>query len=230
MSMKMRRHSERAQRAGVFMDESAEDFPANSKGGILAASVREEYVNLSALATARETGTSKRKQGTTGRGNTRRSLRQQVEAVADTAQSAAHERPNIAGIFDLTGKDRSDLTLVATARAFADAAAPLVGLFVEYGLSATFVNDLRAGADSLQTYISLQEEGTGAGFNTTSSAEECYQHLADFIQRLDPIVRNKYRDNPVKLNAWERARRLESAPRSKANGNNTTPPTPPNNG
>jgi len=227
--MKMRKHSERAQRTGLFMDEGGEDFPANSKGGMLAASVREEYVNLTALATARAAGTSKRQQGTAGRRNTRQSLRKNVEAVADTAEAVARERPNVAGIFDLTGRDRSDQTLVATARAFADAAAPLVGLFVEFNLPATFINDLRAGADSLETYITLQEEGTGAGVNTTSSAEESYQRLADLIERLDPIVRNKYRDNPVTLNAWERARRLESATPSKGNGNNTPPP-PSDNG
>jgi hypothetical protein len=228
MSVKMRKHSERAQRVDLFMDGSAEDFPANSKGGALAASFKEELSNLNALAVARSAGTSKRQQGTAGRRGAREALRQLVEAVADTAKSAARERPDIRGIFDLAGKDRSDQTLVAIARAFADAAAPLVGLFVEYGLPATLVNDLRAGADSLEHNISLQAEGAGAGVNTTASAEETYQRLADLIERLDPIVRNRYRGNQVKTNAWERARHLESATHSKGNGNDTPPP--PNNG
>jgi hypothetical protein len=176
---------------------------------------------------ARSAGTSKRQQGTAGRRGAREALRGLVEAVADTAKSAARERPDIKGIFDLAGKDRSDQTPVATARAFADEATPLVGLFVEYGLPATLAGDLRAGADGLEQNISLQAEGTGAGVNTTASAEETYQRLADLIERLDPIVRNKYPDNQVKLNAWERARRLENAPHSKGNGNNTPPP---NNG
>ena len=234
MSVKMRNHTDRAQRVDLYLDEAVEDFPADSKGGALAASFKAEYVNLTSLATAREASKSKRQQGTAGRRRTRESLRELVEAVAATARSVEKERADIKGVFDLAGKDRSDRTLVATARAFADAAAPLVGLFVDFSLPATFINDLRAGADGLEHYIQLQEEGTGAGVNTTSSAEESYQRLADLIERLDPIVRNKYRDNPIKLNAWERARRLESATSSKGNGNNkgnsnNTPPPPTNN-
>lgn len=224
MSAKMRKHAERGQRVDLFMDGSAEDFPANSKGGALAASLKEELAKLLDIAVARSVGTSKRQQGTAGRRGSRESLRELVEAVADTSKSAARERPDIKGLFDLAGKDRSDQTLVATARAFADAAAPLAGLFVEYGLPATLVNDLRAGADSLEQNISLQTEAASARVNTTASAEESFQLLADLIDRLDPIVRNKYRDNPVKLSAWERARRLESVAHPKGNTNNAPPP------
>jgi hypothetical protein len=236
MSVKMRKHTERAQRVDLFMDGGAEDFPAGSKGGALAASLKEALSNLNALAVARSAGTSKRQQGTAGRRGARETLRELVEAVAHTAKSAARERPDIKGVFDLAGKDRSDQTLVATARAFADAAAPLAGLFAEYGLPATLANELRAGADGLEQNISLQTEATSAGASTTASAEETYQSLSDLIDRLDPIVRNKYRDNPVRLNAWERARRLESASHGKGkdHGNNndtpTPPPTPPDNG
>jgi hypothetical protein len=223
MSVKMRKHTERAQRSDLFMDESAEDFPANSKGGVLALSLKGEVVNLNALSVARSAGASKRQQGTAGRRRTRTSLRELVEAVVDTAQTASRERADIRGIFDLTGKDRSDLTLIATARLFATNAAPLVGLFVEFGLPPTFIGDLRAGADSLENYMSLQEAGLGEGVSTTVSAEETYQRIADLIERLDTVVRNKYRDNPVKLAAWERARRLEGAPHSKSDGNKTPP-------
>jgi hypothetical protein len=217
MSVKMRRHTERAQRVDLFMDDSAEDFPSGSRGGVLAVSLKGESANLAALAVAKSANTSKRQQGTAGRRGARAALRELVEAVADTAKSAARERPDIKGVFDLAGKDRSDHTLVATARSFADAAAPLAGLFVEYGLPATLVNELRAGAAGLEQNISLQVEGAGAGINTTASAEETCQRLADLIERLDPIVRNKYRANQVKINAWERARRLESAAQPKGN-------------
>lgn len=229
MSVKMRKHAERGQRVDLFMDAGAEDFPAGSKGGALAASLKEELSNLLALAVARSAGTSKRQQGTAGRRGSRETLREQVEAVADTAKSAARERADIKGVFDLAGKDRSDQTLVATARAFADAAPPFAPLLIEYGLPPTFVNDLRAGADRLEQNISLQEEGTGAGVNTTTSAEESYERLADLVERLDPIVRNKYRDNPVKLSAWERARRVEGATHPKGNANPPSPPVPPDN-
>ena len=223
MSVKMRKHTERARLVVLFMEDCAEDFPAGSKGAALAESIKRELARLNAIAVAKSAGTSKRKQGTAGRRGARETLRELVDAVADTARSAARERPEIDGVFNLAGKDRSDQTLVATARAFADAAAPLAGLFVEYGLPATLVNDLRAGADGLEQNISLQAEGAGAGVNTTASAEETFQNIADLVERLDPVVRNTCRGNQVKINAWERARRLESATQPKG-GNNNTPP------
>jgi hypothetical protein len=226
MSVKMRKHTSRAQDIDLFMDGCAEDFPADSVGGKLAASLKEELANLSALAVARSAGTSKRRQGTAGRRDARETLRALAEAVADTSKSIARERPEIQGLFDLKGKDRSDATLVATARAFADAAAPFVGIFVEYGLSATIVSDLRERAGELDRSISLQAEGAGAGVTTTAAAEESYQRLADLAERLDPVVRNRYRGNQVKITAWEHARRLESAPHAKGDGN-TPPATPP---
>lgn len=225
MSIKMRKHAERAQRADLFLSESAADFPAGSKGGELAASLKEELSKLNTLAVAKSAGASKRKQGTAGRRGAREALRELVEAVASTAKSAARERPEIEGVFDFAGKDRSDQTLIANARAFADAASPFETLLVEYGLPATFVADLRDGADSLELSISLQAEGAGAGVSTTASAQETYERIADLVERLDPIVRNKYRTNAVKLAAWERARRLEGVTHARGNGNNTPPPS-----
>lgn len=224
MSVKMRKHTERAQRVDLFMDGSLGDFPVNSKGRTLAASFKEELSKLAELAVARSSGTSKRRQGTVGRQDARTMLRELVESVSATSKSAAHERPEIKGVFDITGKDRSDGTLGATARAFADAAPPFAAVMVEYGLPSSFVEDLRAGADKLEQNISLQEEGKGAGASTTASVDETLQRLADLTERLDPIIRNRYREDPVKLAAWERARRLEIGTYPKGGGN-TAPPT-----
>ena len=48
---------------------------------------------------------------------------------------------------------------------------------------------------------------------------------------MDTAVRNKYRDDPAKLAAWESARRLERAPRPANGDDDTQSPddgTPPN--
>ncbi len=225
MSVKMRIHTERAQRVALFMDGAAEDFPADSKGGSLASSLKQELSNLSALAVARSAGLSKRQQGTAGRRGAREMLRELIQAVIDTARSAAPDRPDIVGAFVYSSKDRSDGALVATARAFALAAPPFVATLVDYGLPSTLIADLRALADSLEQNMSLQAEAAGAGVSTTANAEETYQRLAELVERLDPIVRNKYRSDPARLAAWDRARRLESAPQSKAKNNKTPPDT-----
>ena len=154
-------------------------------------------------------------------------LRELVQIVFDTANTVALDRPDVKGIFSLSDADRSDRMLIATARNFADALAPLGNLFVEYNLPSTTGNDLRSKADSLEHYISLQTEGLGGRVNANSSVEATIRNLSELVERLDTIVRNKYRGDTAKLAAWEHARRVESAPRSNDTATNT-PPTPEN--
>jgi len=224
MSAKQRRYTERAQRVDLYMDAQAEDFSAGSKGGVAAARLKEELVNLSALDVARLAGASKLQQGTTGRRGVRGGLRELVLMVSDTAGIVALDRSDVKGIFSLSDADRSDRMLVATARNFADALAPLVNLFAEYGLPATIIDDLRSKADSLEHYISLQTEGLGGRVNANSSVEATIRNLNGLVERLDTLVRNKYRGDTAKLAAWEHASRVESAPRPKDAPANTPPP------
>lgn len=224
MNARQRRLYERAQRVDVFLDAQAEDFPAASKGGAAAARLKEELANVAALDVARTTGASKRQQGTAGRRDARAALRRLVEAVSATAETIALDRPDLKGVFSLKGRDNSDQTLIAVARSHADAAAPHAALFVEYDLPGSFVQELKSKADSLEHYISLQTEGTGARADSDASVEDALRRIAELVERLDTAVRNKYREDPGRLAAWERARRIESAPHSKRNGANTPPP------
>ena len=232
MSAKERRHTERLQRTDLFMDAQAEIFPVGSKGGDIAARLKEEAVNLAALDVARLAGASRREQGTVGRRSVRKELRALVLTVYDTANTVALDRPDVKGIFSLPDTDRSDATLIATARNYADSLAPLVNLFIEYKLPANTINELRSKADSLEHYIALQTDGLSTRANSNAAIEETLQRLAELIERLDTIVRNTFRDDPITLSAWERARRLESAPHPKetaANNRETAvnpPPTP----
>ena len=107
-----------------------------------------------------------------GRRKVRAELRELVQAVIETARTIALDHPDITGLFSSPNVGKSDQSLVSVARAIADVAAPLVGLFVEYKMPATFVNDLRSKADSLEHYISLQTEGVGARAASGASVGE----------------------------------------------------------
>lgn len=228
MNRQRKRH-ERGQRADVYMDAQAEVFPADSKGSTLAARLKELLAEVAALDLARAANANKRRQGTEGREVARTTLRRMVKSVWETYKSIAGDRPDIRGLFESPSKLKNDHALVTAARAYADAAAPLAGLFAEYGLTAAFFNDLRAQADSLETYISLQNAGVGAGVDTTAAVEETLREMDEVIERLDTVVSNKYRDDPAKLAAWKSASRVERAPRKSKDDATTTPPTPPTN-
>jgi hypothetical protein len=144
MSAKLRRYIERGQRCDRVNDSRAEDFTGNVKWAALTAGVKERLTNIATTDVERASSTGKRQQGTAGRTDARDALSALVESVTKTAEVIALDRPNIKGMFLLPRGDHSDNTLIATARSFADRAAPFVPLFVEYDLPPTFINDLRS--------------------------------------------------------------------------------------
>ena len=224
MNEKQRRLSERGSRVGAFLTANAADFPVTGKGGELAARLKAELSNLSTLDVVKATGASARQQSSVGRRDLRESLRAQVSAVCDTAEAVGLDHAEVRGSFPRTRPDNSDSTLIAVARSFANAAAPLKSLFVEYDMPADFIDTLKADADALERQISLQSEGEGARVNANASIAETLRHADKLIERLDAIVRNKYRNDPAKLAAWESARRLERSARPKRAGDAPQPP------
>jgi hypothetical protein len=227
MSAKLRRHSERGLRVDVFMTANAEDFPESSKAAIAHTRLKEKLAEIDTLEEAGATGVGKRQQGTAGRRATRKRLRELVNAISATAETIALDHSDFKGMFSLKELDDSDDTLIATARTFATKAAAYVGLFVEYELKPTLVTDLRSDADSLDSFRTLQEEGVGEHSGSNTSADETVRSLTEQVERLDTFIRNKYRGDPAKIAAWERARRLEKAPQHPKDDGNA-PPTPPN--
>ena len=227
MSARLRRYYERGQRSDKVNDSRAEDFSTNSKAAALAATVKEQLASLAALDVERASSMGKRQQGTAGRQSVRENLRTLVKAVADTADHISLAHPDTKGMFRLLRTKQTDQTLIATARSFADRAAPFVGLFVEYNLSATFINDLRSMADTLESYISLQNEGVGARINANASAEEHLKRLNEALEGLNIVYHNKYHGNDSVLAEWKSAYHLEAAPGTKSKAKSKKKKTPP---
>lgn len=230
MNDRQRRRNERGQRVDVYMDAQAEDFPANGKGGALAVRLKELLAQAATLGVERAASRRKRQQGTEGRDVARTALRRMVKTVWDTHKTIARDRPDTKGLFESPSKIKNDQSLVTAARAYADTAAPLASLFTEYDLPPTFFADLRAKADTFDTYTTLQNAGVGAGVDTGAAIEETLRQLDEVVERLHTVVTNKYHDNPARLAAWESARRVEHSPRSKPKDDDAPPQTPPVNG
>ncbi len=224
MNDKQRREFERGRRTSAHVISNTEDFPSDGKAAELAARVAAELATLSTLDVAKATSLSKRQQGSTGRRDVRESLRAQVKAMRETAKVIGLDHPEVKGSFERSSTDNSDRTLIADARAAVQTAPPLKALFIEYGLEADFIEKMTENAASLERYMSLQAEGVGARVNATASINQTLKSVDELIAKLDVIVRNKHRNDPAKLAAWESAHHLERAARTKRSGE--MPPTP----
>jgi hypothetical protein len=220
-----RRIYERASQAGAFMNANAADFPAGSKGAVLAARLKEEMANVAALDVEKAGGAGVRQQATAGRRALRESLRAQLAAVCDTAEVVGRDRPEARGKFPRTRPDNSDRTLIAVARAFVVAATPLKALFVEYEMAPDFIERMEADAGALEAQMTRQTEGTGATVSTNAALAEALRRVEEVVGLLDVAVRNKYRNDHAKFAAWESAHHLERADRPKGKGG--APEAPP---
>jgi hypothetical protein len=224
MNDRQRLRYERGSRVEAFMNSNAADFPAGGKGAEAAARLSEELAALAALDVAKAASAGARRQTAEGRRDLRESLRAQVAAVCDTAEAVGVEHPEVRGRFPRSRPDNSDQTLVAVARSFAESAAPLKSRFVEYELPADFVERLKADADALEAQMTRQTEGRGTSVSTNASIEAALGRVDELAERLEVLVRNKYRQDPARLAAWDSARRLERSARPKRNGETPAPP------
>lgn len=230
MNNGQRRRNERGQRVDVYMDAQAELFPEGSKGGIQAARLKGLLAQATTLDLARDAGAGKRRQGTEGHEATREALRRMVKTTWETYKTITLDHPDIKGLFESPSKIKNDQALVRFARTYADNAAPLTGLFAEYDLPATFFQEMRARVDNFEAHTALQSKGVNDRVDANTDLEETLREMDDVVERLDTHVRNKYRDDPAKLAAWESASHIERAPHSKPKENNNAPTTPPANG
>ncbi|HEV2862474.1 MAG TPA: hypothetical protein VGX48_15785 [Pyrinomonadaceae bacterium] len=191
---------------------------------IVAASVGE----LEALAAAESSAGGSKRQNTAGRAVARETLRQKMEAIRRTARAMAFTLPGLEDKFRIP-RGGSDQALINTARAFAQDALPLKDEFVRHELPQSFIEDLNAAIASLENSMGGQSASKGAGKSASASIDGAIERGLDAVRRLDPIIRNKFSDEPAVLAEWESARRIRRGPRSQADGgaNNEQPAQPP---
>jgi hypothetical protein len=215
MNDKQRRRFERAARISANGAVNAADFHASSKGGEGFVRLSTHIATVESLDVAKEANRGAKQQGSQGRRDLRAVLRSQLAAICNTAEVIGIDHAEVRGLFPRAGSNRSDQTLLALARSYAAAALPLKALFIEYDMPADFIERLSADIDELEQHINRQTESAGASVATNAAIEEALNRADEEIERLNAIVHNKYRDDPVKLAAWESARRLERPTRTK---------------
>jgi hypothetical protein len=221
MNDTQKRVYERHARSTAVCDENAADFPANTKRGQCYINMKAIRAEMEALDVARETNTRLHKQGTSSKKEERTSLRKLLIAISNTAEAIGRDFPEIKGSFKRPKANSNDQTLLATARAFAEAAVVFKAKFIEYDMPANFIERLNTNISSFEQAISRQNQGASARVAANAGFEDRRRRSEQEIDRLDVFVRNIYGDDPAKMAAWERARRLERPRRTRKNGDKT---------
>ncbi|MCA1558239.1 MAG: hypothetical protein LC731_06845 [Acidobacteria bacterium] len=209
------RQSETIVRMRDFGVENALDFPAASLGGQKFASLNALVAEIDELGAQRSEGRGAAQMSTEAKRVAREGLRSLMRAISDTAEAMESAHPGISNTFRLP-KTNADEALINDARAFVTSATPLKSEFLQYEMPATFIEDLTDAIEEFEEATGSRNLNTRKRVSATAALRDALERGMQIKRELDPIVRNKYRNNPAKLAAWESASRVERAPRKKA--------------
>ena len=208
-----RRRYEMLVRVRDFGDAHAASFPAASRGGELLTTLGQIVEDLGAHAAQQSASATAATALAASRSAARETLWDELEAISRTAGAFDPERPDLTERFQLPRRNRNDQVLLATARAFLAEARPLKAEFVRYELPANFIERLEAHLAAFDESVTEQNLRAQSRVAATSSIGETIERGVALVRQLDAIVKNKFRDDPAELAAWESASRTERAPR-----------------
>lgn len=218
MNSVIRRTFEMFVRVQSFAAERSAAFPANSLGGQTVAELRTVIGELTEAATTQTSGRSSVQRATAERMAAREALRESMQAIARTARVIALEMPGLENKFRMP-RSGSDSALLQTARAFSGDAQTHKAEFLRHEMRESFVEDFKELIADLERAMGEQNTGRGAHVSATASVESSAERGMNAVRKLDAIVRNKFREDPATLAAWESARHVESATRTRKRSN-----------
>lgn len=206
-------------RVSSFAAERAGAFPEGSLGAETIAELRRVVEELTAASTTQTSGLSSVQRASAQRLAAREALRESMQAIARTARVMAMETPGLENKFRLP-RNGSDPVLLQAARAYAADALPLKAEFLRYGMPESFIDDFKEAIAALEHAMGQQNTNRGAHISATASVETAAERGMNAVRKLHVIVLNKFRKDPATLAAWESARHVESASRTRKRPNN----------
>jgi hypothetical protein len=201
-----------------FAVERAGSFPADSLAAETVNELKRVVASLTEAATTQTSGLSSVQRATAERMAAREALRESLHALSRTARVMELDTPGLGNKFRLP-RSGSDPALLQTARASAADAVPLKDEFLRHGMHASFIEDFKEDIADLERAMGQQNTGRGAHVSATASVETESERGMAAVRRLDAIVRNMFRGDSATLAAWESARHVESATRTRRRSN-----------
>lgn len=221
MEDSIKRKLDKFEREEAFMVDNAADFGGATPGAVTAAALSAVIAEIRNLAAEQTSGASTAAQAFGNQNDALDDLIALIKKMNLAARGFDDEIPGSRDQFRMP-RNRSQQNLLAAARAFHSDATPLSAKFQEYGLAGTFLDDLQAGIDSVETAGQSADSNVEQRAAATGGLFDAVRRGTSLSRKLNSIVRIKYADNPAKLAAWTVASHLERAPK-RTTATNPTP-------
>lgn len=218
-----RRKLDKFERELAFMIDNAPDFTASTPGAIATAEHTAIVAEMRALFAQQVSEGAEAAQAYSNKEDAFDDLISTVRNMNLAANAFEDEVPGSDELFRMP-RPQTQQNVLASARAYhSDSGPPLQIKFVEYGLAATFRDDLQDSIDAYEAASSAADTSEIQKAAATAGLIDAGRRGTANSKKLNAIIRIKYDNNPQKLGAWTVASHLERAPKSNTPA---TPPTP----
>lgn len=210
-----RRRFEMMIRVKDFIAARPEQFASGTVAGQLAATVTATVTELNQYAGEKSSRKSESRTKQNRKADAREALKESLNAVSRTARAMASRIPAVADKFRIP-QNLSDISLLATARAFAADAIPFQADFQAYELPQNFLDELLADIADFEAAASERNTAAESASTTLTVIDESVARGMAAVMELDAILKNRYRNDTASLNAWNRASHVERPARAVA--------------
>ena len=225
MNDRFRRGLEMLTHARDFAVAHPASFQAGKDGEELIAQLGGLVVDLQDRAQKQHANRTGRRNITATIGNMRDGLIDQLDLIALNGDALSVRDPGLAGKFRLPA-NLNDEVLMATARSFAKAVAPLKDRFLALQMTPTFIEDLEKAIEAFETLRSDRHKATDADAEATAEMEGFLPEGFGIVQLLNAIIHNNVPRDDALITAWSQASHVVRAPRPKKPQEAPGGPTP----
>jgi hypothetical protein len=107
--------------------------------------------------------------------------------------------------------------LLSHAAAFAQAAQPILAIFLERGLEPDFIQQILARREEIHAGLTIKNNGFSQRLSGTASLAALTRRAMPLLRELDAILTHQYRNDAGLLAAWKGACHVERDPESAPN-------------
>lgn len=222
MPVAQRKINEMYERVFSCLDAEFPDLPAGSGGKIAADGLRGAFEVIQGSGVAQAGFGGSAKAGTGERSTARFNIREYRRTLAETANVIARKKPGFNAHFPPPSGE-TDGELITQTRAATAKAVELEADFRPRGLTIAFLESGAALADTFEATLDATNEALSHRGAATGSKKSAYREADEFFDELDIYIRNQYRDQPNKINAWNIASHIERSSERKDDDIITSP-------
>jgi hypothetical protein len=208
MKQEITNHYDTWGRITKFGQAHAADFSPTSLGGKNFAAIATAVAEARQHGTAQQTGAADAHSATSNLALLLHHIYDDMGVINQNAHTLSLDLPGLDAKFRMP-RSHGQVSILTTARAFAQEALPLKAKFIELGMSADFLDHLNGEIAAADAAKGDQQGAQGGRGQATGALDATFTAALKAEKLLNTIVRNIYAKTPAVLAEWLIASHVE---------------------